>query len=240
MIKKGFTLQELLITMGIIGIVAALTIPGVISMMPDKNKTMYMKAYNTLTTLTDEILGDSSLYWTNYNAATGAPTCEGMRCLNIPIDTRINNAFSATDWDEGAKKFGVCLASKLNIKETFGSDIIFGTSGDDGVRFTTIDGIQWTYEPNNINDQKITINLNPTDANATHNCVYSDNCTNPNQYEFEIDQFGGIQATDALGRAYLENPTDMHSKNQDLSRAKELLSDKVTKTEESKGDEEKQ
>lgn len=31
MIKKGFTLSEVLITLGIIGVVAALTIPGLIN-----------------------------------------------------------------------------------------------------------------------------------------------------------------------------------------------------------------
>lgn len=31
MIKKGFTLSEVLITLGIIGVVAALTIPGLIT-----------------------------------------------------------------------------------------------------------------------------------------------------------------------------------------------------------------
>ena len=41
MLKKGFTLQELLISMAIIGIVAAVAAPGLIGLMPDKKKSMY-------------------------------------------------------------------------------------------------------------------------------------------------------------------------------------------------------
>ena len=49
--KKGFTLAEVLITLAIIGVVAALTIPTVISKY-QKNQyyTQFMKAYNTLST----------------------------------------------------------------------------------------------------------------------------------------------------------------------------------------------
>lgn len=49
--KKGFTLAEVLITLAIIGIVAALTIPTVIAKYNQKALyTQYMKMYNTLST----------------------------------------------------------------------------------------------------------------------------------------------------------------------------------------------
>ena len=227
MLKKGFTLQELLITMGIVGIISALVIPGVVNMMPDKNKTMYMKVYNTLTTLTNEILEDSSLYYPTYNATTGEPNCTGMRCTAMPIDSRITSAFSSSDWDEGDKKFGVCLASKLNIKENFGSEIIFGTTGNDGTRFTTMDGIQWTYEPNNLDSAVLTINLDPSDNSASHNCLYSAACTKPNQFKFEIDNDGGVRAADALGIAYLQTPTDTHNSSKDREFAESIYADTV-------------
>ena len=81
MFKKGFTLQELLITLGIIGIVAAIVAPGIVGMMPDQKKAMYMKAYNTLTTLTNDILDDPSLYWTTYDN-DGEPNCSGLFCFS--------------------------------------------------------------------------------------------------------------------------------------------------------------
>lgn len=46
--KKGFTLAELLIVLGITGIVAAVLLPAINNIMPDKTKIMYLKAYDEL------------------------------------------------------------------------------------------------------------------------------------------------------------------------------------------------
>ena len=83
MFKKGFTLQELLITLGIIGIVAAITGPAIVGLAPDKSKTMYMKAYNTLLNVTSEIMDDPSLYFPTYSAA-GELICSGLYCAEHP------------------------------------------------------------------------------------------------------------------------------------------------------------
>ena len=64
--KFGFTLSELLITVGIVGVVAALTAPAVSNIMPDKNKMMFMKNYKELTTITEKLLQDPELYYTTY------------------------------------------------------------------------------------------------------------------------------------------------------------------------------
>ena len=47
--KKGFTLAELLITMGIIGVIAAILAPAIGNLMPDSNKGKVLKVYNALT-----------------------------------------------------------------------------------------------------------------------------------------------------------------------------------------------
>ena len=53
--KSAFTLAEVLITLGIIGVVAALTIPSLISNYQDKQfKTAYKKAYSDISQVVQE------------------------------------------------------------------------------------------------------------------------------------------------------------------------------------------
>lgn len=219
MIKKGFTLQELLITMGIIGIVAALTIPGVISMMPDKNKTMYMKAYNTLTTLTDEILGDSSLYWPKAYDRDGLPEEFGMYADDQPLITPYNNDINC----QGTNKFPAILSHRLSLAQE-------AEFNGNTVHMITTDGIDWTFETSDYSITgggglgymtDVTINVDPQRANSCKQGECAANVT-PNLFTFLIDNDGGVYATDDLGIAYLENPTDMHAKSKDASRATEL------------------
>ena len=46
--KSGFTMAELLITLTIIGVTAALVIPAVMKMSPDKYKVRVLNIYNDL------------------------------------------------------------------------------------------------------------------------------------------------------------------------------------------------
>ena len=226
MLKKGFTLQELLITIGIVGIVAALTIPAMVKMMPDRNKTMYMKAYNTLVNETEDIISDSSLFWdTGFNPDTNEFQRFGLFSSGIPEVA----PYSADPHCQNETKFPAILSHRLNIKGEPSYEEATTT-------FTTNDGIDWSFETfeDPIDDGvargyriDVTINVDPSDNNASHNCLYSADCTKPNQFKFEIDNNGGIRAADALGIAYLQTPTDMHSASKDMSFASEIVADTV-------------
>ena len=52
--KNGFTLAELLIAIGIIGIVAAVTAPQLNKLLPDENKSKVLKAYKALNDINEE------------------------------------------------------------------------------------------------------------------------------------------------------------------------------------------
>ena len=221
MLKKGFTLSELLITLAIVGIVAAIAAPGIVGMMPDKKKMIYMKAYNTLTTLTNDILDDPSLYWTTYDN-NGEPNCAGLRCAERPLD----NDYGIAD---AAEKYPRLLASKMNLVSEWEGQ---GRIGE----CTSADGIRWQFltEETNNNDipggkefiVNITIDVNPgndNDANAENNCTYDpETCTTPERFIFRVDNDGGITAVDRLGQAFLRNPTDMHSVSEDKEVANDL------------------
>ena len=217
--KRGFTLQELLITIAIIGIVAAICAPAIVGIIPDRNKATYVKVYNILANMTEEILNDPSLYWTTYNNQ-GEPNCAGMACDRAPTvpPYNVDNDFSTQS------KFPMILSTHLNL-----AGEVENSPGD--VSFTTLDGVLWQFNvrlgvDNNVPGNGVfltdlTINIEP---NRNNNCSYSAECTNPNEFLFEIDNDGRIQAADALGIVYLQNPTDLNSAREDKALAAEVIS----------------
>ena len=73
--RFGFTLAEVLITLGIIGVVAAMTIPTLISNTNSaKFKSQYKK---TLSTLNQAALMATAQYDLDYASITGGGTCDG-------------------------------------------------------------------------------------------------------------------------------------------------------------------
>lgn len=219
MFKKGFTLQELLITMAIIGVVAAITAPAIMNIVPDKSKAAYIKCYNTLANITDELLSDPSMYYTEYNN-NGTESCSGLNCMGMPQTRLFQETFDAGSWahganDEDSLKFGYCLASKLNIQEEFGENLNQGTLD---LEFTTLDGIHWRY--GNHNEHEVEIDLNGEDG---PNEIYSANNTAPDRFIWYLDNDGGIHPGDALGLAYLQNPTNLHATTEDKELAEQIV-----------------
>ena len=205
MMKKGFTLQELLISLAIVGVVAAITVPGIIGMMPDKKKAMYMKCYSTLTNLTNEILDDPVLYYKNEE------DCVGLACQASPISEAYPQC--SGDWScSGNSKFPAIFATKVNYtsREIAGNNVVIRTA----------DGVSWTFvTAPNAERTAISIDLEP---DGGHNCSYSDDCKDPDRFNFGLFQDGEIIAVDPLGQAFLRNPTDYHSVKKDKELADTL------------------
>lgn len=227
MLKKGFTLQELLISLAVIGVVSAIALPSLMSIQPDKNKTMYIKAYNTLTTQTGEILSDPSLYWDDGYNSDGEAESVGLYSDAQPLIAPYNNDNNC----QSGNKFPAILSHKVNLNgtPTYTSAPSGGTSI---ANFRTTDGIDWHFEtkevamniPGGLGYQTdLTINLKPTDHSGNNPCSYSANCLKPNQFKFRIDNDGGIRPADALGMAYLQNPTDTRSSATDKSLAAQIV-----------------
>jgi len=59
--RKGFTLAETLITMAVIGIIMALSIPAVIQSTND-TAPLFKKAYNSVGEIVNELINDTALY----------------------------------------------------------------------------------------------------------------------------------------------------------------------------------
>ena len=246
--KFGFTLSELLITVGIVGVVAALTAPAVSNIMPDRNKMMFMKNYKELTTITEKLLQDPELYYTTYAIADqdyscGTETyckegekyanCRGLSCDMKPHKTEFNN-----DTYSGLTKYPYLLAKHLGVME---DDIKINGSN---FSYNTEDGTFWKitvpktspggtcviksaplkeyYAPSEIaiaiNEKEIT-------------CFYGDTgCKKPHAFKFKIDIYGNVTPNDPLSKTYLLNPTRMNNKKWDFACAAAIKADTAGKS----------
>ena len=60
--KKGFTLPEVIITLCILGVLAAILVPAITKASPDGNKVMLKKAYSTVEQTVSELINDDVNY----------------------------------------------------------------------------------------------------------------------------------------------------------------------------------
>jgi prepilin-type N-terminal cleavage/methylation domain-containing protein len=179
--KKGFTLQELLITLGIIGIVAAVLAPAISNISPNKYKTRYMKAYNTLTRIVTDMIEDEDLFPNIYDykgklksgfksksAVAVAPYNESSSIYYISNDPATNC------------KFDKIFASKLNINTSpeFCKDSNSGRS-----TFRTNDGTEWILLTGLANTY-IAVDVDPDEENGKG--IYSETNTNPHIFTFLV------------------------------------------------------
>lgn len=211
--ENGFTLTEVLVTMGIIGIVAAMTFPAVTRIMPDKDKGMVLKAFKTINEVNNDILTNPSLYM--YESSPAGCSSHILRCTARPVDGKHNSS----DFD-GDSKYPYLFAESLTL-----SDNIVSTASN--YTFTTIDGIQWNIhlvDNTDINKAYYSIVINTRNP-MRQNCTYnSTSCQNPRQFAFRVNMRGIVSADDSdyLTQAYLRNPNDLSDRHADLITAKEL------------------
>ena len=60
--KKAFTLAELTVALSIVGVLAAIVVPAVHNMAPNKEMIMFKKAYGEFVRITSEMVNNDDLY----------------------------------------------------------------------------------------------------------------------------------------------------------------------------------
>jgi len=241
--NKAFTLAEVLITLGIVGVVAALTISGIAKLKPDESKVKYMNAYNSLANLAPEIVNDETLFPKFYDDSTGKLTSAGL------VSLRIFNALDRTAIDPIYFKDGMFTLKDGKVSDTItnpylkfdyllsrrlnASDFKINPKVTNSSIFTTPDGIIWTVqnEPGSIGSaldlegspnyrKMVTIDIN---GDKAPNCTYNaSSCKKPDQFIFYVAMFGDVQPGDKLGQAFLMNSSDMHNIDKDRAKANSL------------------
>ena len=134
-IKKilAFTLAELLLTLAIIGVVAAVVLPAIKNLTPNTEKAMFLKAYGVFTRTVHDMLNNEDLYPEDGGESGGfylANTDEvTFRGITIP--------------ESDHRKFCKLFAAHLNVK----GDV--DCASGDHYDFETTDGIAWDLPINN-------------------------------------------------------------------------------------------
>ncbi len=207
--KVGFTLQEALITIGIIGVIAAITVPAIVKNMPNQIQAKYLKTYATLKDLTAQMLSDSDLYWFN----SDGQGCDGLNCTEIPSANSVpNDLLNLIPNDPNSvQKYAAILAYYMHS-----SDFIPSNPDDGATTFNTSNGTHWSFIPTNNNNNNIFLIVDLNIGNAIVE-IYnndSDNMNEADTFAFIITKDGDIQPADIYGRALLNNPALANSKKE--------------------------
>ncbi|MBR6127089.1 prepilin-type N-terminal cleavage/methylation domain-containing protein [bacterium] len=218
--KKGFTLAEVLITLGIIGIIVALTLPAVNSTRPDGNKIKYLKTYDSLCELVKSFASNTREYpivGAN-DANTAYYDMSDVPLLNVHTSAAGSISSSdGRDFNDTAKlchllAWGYNNANdNCNVTNTVLAQNPSNASGGYFIRsFIANNGVDFSVRPrvNTVVGAQSTFGMNVIiDINGignVPNCVYSANCRRPDRFWFFITADGNVIPADRVGRYYIQ------------------------------------
>ena len=202
--KNGFTLAEVLITLGIIGVIAALVGPTISKVKPDENKIMYLKTYDALSSIISGLASNSSIF----------PVCDSddnVMCsqyplfnLSMPLKAPYNtNSFVGTN------KLCRLLADNLSVQNENCSSSNYNSNS----AFSTQDGKIWWVSTSRSFDHsthkanyqtEINVDVNGQKAPNCMNSV-DNNCSNPDRFRFLVSADGSITPADPIGQMYVQS-----------------------------------
>lgn len=223
--KIGFTIMEVLVALAVVGIVAAIVVPQITSVLPDENKLKVLKIQKMLTEINAELLNDKAIYYEVEDGANGLLI--GLASIRTPRISPYNNEFFT-----GNRKYINLLADKLDYDINRNSTL----EGNFEDNFYTKDGIYWEIpnytvqlipgNPHTIMTYTLLVDFSGDGVGV--DCSYEPVlCPNPDRFEFTIDTYGKVTGRDPLTRAYIENPDRLNEKTADFVRAKEIYAESL-------------
>lgn len=159
MVKKGFTLSEVLMTLTIIGIGAAILTPVILNIIPDSNKVAFKKAYSTIEQTISTLVNDEDYYPScRHVLATDASGNQYSVSagLNIPDATTLSNILTQTSGNctagdastSGINKFCTLFAQQIitdaGVSCAQATDANGSPTSSGYKTFTSQNGMIWT------------------------------------------------------------------------------------------------
>lgn len=210
------TFAELMISLVVVSVIAALVYPMLVRFNPDTNKPLFQAAYRTLTIVISEIVHanlDGELAQQNGNALSATELCQEF-CARANVVSETVNVLDANNQIIGQNQLTAC------------NDVCNDTV------ITTTNGMRWHFNYLNPN-YRISVDVNSannnlasshndgttfnfgtgvftfTDANIINNGEYNhDNLYNQDSFWINIDNRGKIIDMSPAGWAHLEDSVD--------------------------------
>ena len=211
--KHGFTLAELLIVLGIAGVVAAVILPAINGLMPDKTKINYLKVYDELGKNIKALTSDSSIFPVLLK--------EGSTDIDVSRYPLVNNSQPLkAPFKDDTKYSGDNKLCNL-LAHTFGADSCSTTSYPDKSSFTTSNGMEWwisqTKREVDTAENKISyqtdIYVDVDSSKKSSNCMYGeDGCKNPDRFKFLLAADGRLVPADPVGVHYINTRKNLLKK----------------------------
>ena len=151
MLKKGFTLMEILIAMALVGILAAVVSPNIARISPHKQKALFIKAYTRTEIAISNLINDAEIYPTVYEPGEGKFLKFGLCNQDEPIGTMAKNGYTGPEFT-GAKKLSSVFAIEL------GGIVEAAEEGATTFTVATKDNLKYKIESKNANNTTRTAN----------------------------------------------------------------------------------
>ena len=219
--QKGYTLAEVLICVGIVGVLAAILLPLANKYRPDSTKALYVKTFNAVTDTVRSMASNQVLYPINDGSTN-------YSYLKAPLFNTSAVTIAGKSYGGNAAKF--CQLFALNFattgdascstsKVTYSDSTTFNSPS-----FTMANGMQFVIGTELTMPTKyqsdIYFDINGKEGN---NCLYNaEKCKNPDRFKLIVSGDGHVMAADPMGQAYLENR--MNWRKTDITPTGTLLS----------------
>lgn len=176
--NKGYTLAETLLTILIIGILAAVTLPILQKSMGNKLETMRIKTMYIIEQTVAQMLDDDTMYpQSNMESSIGLANTNAVKINGITY--------------QGNTKFCELFASRITKAPHSAVNCKVNEK-----TFTSADGVDWYLPVSNFaTKQMIKFDVNGADEDP--NCTYHEtNCPKPDIFEYYISPMGKITEED--------------------------------------------
>ncbi len=196
--KRAFTMGEVLVTLMIVGVIAALIIPIIKNAQPDKQKLMFKKAYTNVERVVTELVNDDDLY----------PDAGDYVGLDNTTDVEVNDTTYG-----GNTKFCNLFAMKVNVidDENIRCPANPGGNGTyNDPTFVTADSIAY-YLPSTSFATNATITVD-TNGDKEPNCFYNaSSCLKPDMFEIIVGPDGKVGVDGDMEQKYLKDTSVIRS-----------------------------